>query len=313
MSPPPRSSRAAARGAILTLALPAALLFALALLLVSRTEPIRGDAMLVVAPAQLSGDAPVQVTTGFTVSLPIARSESLATVIAASGHGQIHLRNGRTSLSTDLVRMIQEAILRDLFATDVQQYLAPDVQTAVADAQALLLAPTTTAGEAVYLRGAIAGALLDVSAPTVVEVYGWRSAALVTRQIGSTSLWSILLSADVRRVLQTMNFFDPPAPSSAYIERCRAESVPIPPDWAPSGSAWSLQGSLATNMLQPGGAAQVWTWSDPTVAGACIFLARGTGAAGSPAGIICQSATTGHACFWDNKLRAEEPERVLGW
>ena len=33
------------------------------------------------------------------------------------------------------------------------------------------------------------------------------------------------------------------------------------------------------------------------------------------AGIICQSATTGHACFWDNKLRDDgtPQEEVIGW
>jgi hypothetical protein len=49
------------------------------------------------------------------------------------------------------------------------------------------------------------------------------------------------------------------------------------------------------------------------VRGACIALPRGTGLPGTLLGIICQSATTGQACFWDNK-RADDPnQRPVGW
>jgi hypothetical protein len=99
-----------------------------------------------------------------------------------------------------------------------------------------------------------------------------------------------------------------------YMADCRVHGVPIPPDWAESGTAWILQGNLkdGTNLLQPGQNAFVWTYSDPNVRGACIALPRGSGGPGSLAGIICQSATTGHACFWDNKLRTN-PAVAVGW
>lgn len=101
-----------------------------------------------------------------------------------------------------------------------------------------------------------------------------------------------------------------------YMTQCRAQNVPIPPDWAESGTAWILQGNLngpgGTNLLVPGEDAFVWTYSDPSVRGACIALPRGSGAPGDLAGIICQSFTTGHACFWDNQLKTDHT-RVLGW
>jgi hypothetical protein len=60
--------------------------------------------------------------------------------------------------------------------------------------------------------------------------------------------------------------------------------------------------------------AGVFTYHDRTVRGACVALPRESGNAGSPAGIICQSATTGAACFWDNKLRSAGPSApFLGW
>lgn len=110
-----------------------------------------------------------------------------------------------------------------------------------------------------------------------------------------------------------------------YMAKCRARGVPIPPDWAGSGTAWVLQGNLdgpdphAVNLLQghePNRDAFVWTYSDPSVRGACIALPRGSGAVRSLASIMCQSATTGHACFWEN-MRATDPSPrtpgSLGW
>ncbi len=100
-----------------------------------------------------------------------------------------------------------------------------------------------------------------------------------------------------------------------YMADCRVHGVPIPPDWAESGTAWVLQGNLkdGTNLLQPGQDAFVWTYSDPNVRGACVALPRGGGGPGSLAGIICQSATTGHACFWDNMLATNQVPGALGW
>jgi hypothetical protein len=102
-----------------------------------------------------------------------------------------------------------------------------------------------------------------------------------------------------------------------YMASCRAQGVPIPPDWAETGTAWVKQGNLNTNgggsnLLQGATDAFVWTYTDPTVRGACIALPRGSGATGSLAGIICQGAVTGKACFWDNQLKID-PTAILGW
>jgi hypothetical protein len=94
---------------------------------------------------------------------------------------------------------------------------------------------------------------------------------------------------------------------------CRANGVPIPPDWAESGTEWQYQGKLQTNLLEPGNDAFVWTYSDPRVRGACIALPRNGGGPGSLAGIICQSATTGAACFWDNMPKNNQRPGLLGW
>lgn len=92
-----------------------------------------------------------------------------------------------------------------------------------------------------------------------------------------------------------------------YMAECRRKGVPIPPDWSPRSTAWINHGNVndaGGNILQPGLGAYVWTYTHPRVRGACIALPRTNGGArGGLAGIICQSATTGHACFWDSRRR----------
>ena len=93
---------------------------------------------------------------------------------------------------------------------------------------------------------------------------------------------------------------------TAYMKTCRAKHVPIPPDWKLSGSEWERHGNLSTILLTPNHMdmvqadsttfASVWSYASPTVRGACLALGRN----GGTFQVICQSATTGHACFWGN-------------
>ncbi len=91
-----------------------------------------------------------------------------------------------------------------------------------------------------------------------------------------------------------------------YLTSCREKGVPVPPDWTPSSSEWERHGNLHTILLTPNhleqtpvdatSFASVWSYAAPDVRGACIALGR----SGGSFQIICQSATTGYACFWRN-------------
>ncbi len=95
-----------------------------------------------------------------------------------------------------------------------------------------------------------------------------------------------------------------------YIESCRAKGVPIPPDWKSSASEWENHGNLTTILLTPNGLdqtpidetsfASVWSYAPPQGRGACLAIGRNSGSFQ----MICQSATTGHACFWGNDPRS---------
>jgi hypothetical protein len=111
-----------------------------------------------------------------------------------------------------------------------------------------------------------------------------------------------------------------PAPAVTYEQKCKDAGVPIPPTLdltanPPKPVNWSYQGNLTAfppllalgtnNLLQPGKSAQVFTHTDANLKGACIALPRTEGGAYSLSGIICQSYTTGNACFWDSTVRPD--------
>lgn len=91
-----------------------------------------------------------------------------------------------------------------------------------------------------------------------------------------------------------------------YLESCRAKGVPIPPDWKSSASEWESHGRLSTILLTPNSLdqtpvnetsfASIWSYAPPQGRGACLAIGRNSGSFQ----IICQSATTGYACFWGN-------------
>jgi hypothetical protein len=89
----------------------------------------------------------------------------------------------------------------------------------------------------------------------------------------------------------------------SYIKQCRDAGVPIPPDFNVRGSGWSYQGDLSQKLIISGQNAAVWTWADPHIRGSCVALPRGSGGGSNLAGIICQNASNGNACFWDNKRK----------
>ena len=92
-------------------------------------------------------------------------------------------------------------------------------------------------------------------------------------------------------------------PAEQYFARCRGQGVPVPPDFPTGG--WRRLGEQGVQFASQG-TTDVWTYQDPTFPGLCIALPRFFANSWDGviklqlAGIICQSKTTGKACFWDN-------------
>lgn len=121
---------------------------------------------------------------------------------------------------------------------------------------------------------------------------------------------SLIESSKEEVTSQTPPFTDPVSAAVVrkgdYLESCREKDVPIPPDWNSSSSEWQHHGNLHTILLTSNSLdqtpvddtsfARVWSYASPDLRGACIALGRSSGTFQ----VICQSATTGHACFWSN-------------
>ena len=232
--------------------------------------------------------------------------------IAYAGHGMLFDKSFKEiTLTPELIRQIQDSTL-----DEISKVKRPNAEAAaqIQQAQKILSDKLISAEEAVLLKGAIINKHLQDASTGLKAKYDWRNKLILSKywHLVDPQYQSEINPAILAR-LKELGFFDLfKVRDTNYMADCRTHNVPIPPDWAESGTAWRLQGTLTQNILQPNGFAAVWTYSDPGRRGACIALPRGSGAPGSVAGIICQSATTGHACFWDNKLRSN-PGSAIGW
>jgi hypothetical protein len=234
-----------------------------------------------------------------------------AETIAHAGHAKLfdkHLKEIPGDPKT--LMALQEALLSEISKHDGVRKIQQNDET-IAQAQKLLATQLPEEQAFAIKAGIIEKSLQNV--PELEVRYGWRNRAILSHHWNLDRKLRTALSERILELLRDLGVFRPVTRTTDYIRDCQAHDVPIPPDWAETGTAWVMQGTLARNLLSPGNFAAVWTYSDPAKRGACIALPRGDGSPGSPAGIICQSATTGHACFWDNKLLSVSPEEFMGW
>jgi hypothetical protein len=256
-----------------------------------------------------------------------------AELIVTTGHGKFFDKDmNEVKLDASLIILIQESMIDEILKES-----PTDLDPAVEEAQELLDSQTLTIDETILVQSGMIGKLLQEAPEELITRFGWLNTALSSHWLSLHPDLIEQLRPEIRDLLERLDFFKPPEiPDTDYIAKCRAQRVPIPPNWDESGEKWKFQGQLTQNLLKgqpllnppeevakllkPGQVnfAGVWTFFDPNVKGACIALPRASGAPGpeSVAGIICQSAETGHACFWDNILRdADTPniEETIGW
>lgn len=237
----------------------------------------------------------------------------LADQITFAGHGMLFdIKLKQIKLDPGTILKMQDSIMQ-LVLKEKSPYELMTQDKTVLKQQQLLKQPKLSTDERILINSEVLERLLEAAPQNIQTRYSWRNKALLNEALQRRYAMLTTLSPEVRDALRLSGFFTPAKATTDYIEDCRSHEVPIPPDWAESGTDWVRQGTLATNLLSPGRPAAVWTYSDPARRGACIALPREDGSVGSVAGIICQSATTGHACFWDNKLRSVEPEQFMGW
>lgn len=261
-----------------------------------------------------SAEAPVATTT--PAAHAHASSPNPAMTMASAGHGGVFDAK-QQAMKFDLATIAawQDAIRADTLAA-LGGKPSKEAVALLAEADKLSSQKDIADTEKRLLQGGVIWRLLQEAPTELRMVFEWRLEELNGRIFPPVKPGTFLLDPRIQDLLKRLRYFDPEWRYpfvKTYAERCRDNGVPVPPDWAETGTAWVHQGNLTTNILSPGNFAAVWTYSDPARRGVCVALPRGSGAPGSPAGIICQSASTGAACFWDNKLRTVAPEAFIGW
>jgi len=246
-----------------------------------------------------------------------------ADLIAASGHGLYLDKHGNKIEMTDQLRAdMQDAIIQ-LLLPHAEKYLNKNLYGSIKDSIAVLSNKEKLAlsmDERLILQSAVMFNLVDNVPEALKKDYTWRQ-RLLFRHIHRIYRIRPELSRHLSELLKRLGFFDyhhrwtklDPI-SFSYEARCRAAGVPVPSEWSENpASGWKYQGELTTNLLDAGADAHVWTWTDDSNGGGCIALPRDSGGPGSLAGIICQSESTGKACFWDNALKSDSGQSPIGW
>jgi hypothetical protein len=164
--------------------------------------------------------------------------------------------------------------------------------------------------DTLFVRNAVVESLLELDAGLQAQ-YVWRERFVRQGVEGDLASRQFVLSPDVLRELARYGIpavsLTDDAGAARYVADCHAQGVPIPPNWP--DSRWTRQGALEFVFITRGLDAEVFTYRDPAVAGICYALPRRDRLTRSIEflGMICQSQTTGKACFWDNKDRRNVP------
>lgn len=131
--------------------------------------------------------------------------------------------------------------------------------------------------------------------------------AIIAVIVGSMVLGVSPVTPDTAAELQkgsvTITDAPGPEPGDTYIETCRGNGVPIPPDWP--DEKWIPRGELpfVFAAFPDARTNEVFTYEDPDGKGICYALVRKNHNKYYEAvGIICQGKKTGKACFWDNVI-----------
>lgn len=239
---------------------------------------------------------------------PIPDDISPATMIAFSGHGNVYDHAlKKIELSDKLVIEMQDDMTR-LLLQDGQERLNKDVLQTVLEARKLALSGELQAADTLILQGALNSALLRSASERLTARLDWRHRLLVrrSRPYFVTRNWREILIPRYARLVELLRPWILVPRDTDYVKRCEAEDVPVPPVWSQANfGQWKSHGALTTKLIDQGFSADVYTWADPHKRGGCILLPRGSGVAG----IICQSASTGAACFWDN-IRLTNGSRI---
>jgi hypothetical protein len=255
--------------------------------------------------------ATLALCVSLAASQPISRAKPLEIErIAIVGHG-VAFDSKMRPIQLDLktIRSMQNSLRDGLANTRAanrpgMRYISERIESAKIKAG--------SEEEKSLLTGVLIRRQLEGADKQTLAAYDWRNTFLVER---ARALLSRRYKGRYKLAPETLILLreglNLKAFETDYMAECRSQKVPVPPNFSMAKpGAWVKQGSLTYKLLLAESPAQVWTWFDRKRPGACVALPRDNGEPGSVAGIICQSAITGRACFWDNLTRADPTRRI---
>lgn len=223
------------------------------------------------------------------------QAEIPAERIAHAYHGMLLNKDLKEiKLDSSLITEMQDSMIDDVLKAGNEETR----KNGAALVKEVLSAEKLDGNTSILIKSGIIGKLLEQAPDTLKAKYAWRHALIRSRLRELIDSSVVLeLRPEILELLRRRGIFDHifvPGLESAYVADCRASRVPIPPDWG--NAQWLFRRDLEPQYdFLSGGGTKVYTYND--VNGVCFALPRSSSGL---MGIICQSESTGKACFWDN-------------
>ncbi len=271
-------------------------------------------------------EAQVEATERYREALREQRIEGLRETIpprdwiATPYHGEVLDANLEPiELDEETLGLILDSMLELLWETAepaaIEELgLRPEAVASIEAAGAVRLA----------VQAGVARALVEASLPEIQESWAWRQ-QLVQEAVFMLPLWAelelltledLLVPSPLHEILPRFRvpyvYYLPKGGLPSYNDLCAGQDVPRPPDWP--DPRWQPEGKLGLQF--GGGKIYIFSYHQPGKPGACIALQRWlpnrqTGVVEIAAlGVICQSAVSGKACFWDNLMLDPKTKQV---
>ena len=233
----------------------------------------------------------------------VAPADPILTV----GHGAIFDSQGKEiNPSPEFIIQAQQFYLKRLFeqAGSKLQIELTSKQQRLQDLKGL------TPPDQILVNSALIAWLIESVKPADAAHLASKSGALRNRIFRITGKQSAtVISKDVLRFLDEERLISYISPTTnggqPYIDECRANRVPIPPDWGPARASlptWDYGsrpiGTLRTKFIIRDQIAEVFKFENSD--GICLALPRRVGDTITALGIICMNRESGKTCFWDN-------------
>ena len=221
------------------------------------------------------------------------------TRLDSGAHGYIFDGEGQ-EVALDNAEIIE--LQAELYDDALQAELAePDdsLMQLAEQVQERLAEGNLTEDQTVYLRAFHLRVLGFMMTPDQRQIFDWRNTTL---QRVYQFAEPVEVASQYVDLAEPLNAWLQLYHAVPYARACQIEDVPVPPKFGKRSGIWHYQGKPNHNILLPGKWLEVWTWADPNLRGGCVALPREPTTLGGigAAGVICQSASTGHACFWDS-------------